>query len=77
MTDPYSNNLLDVNAWAAWITSLTNGQEIGDVCAWNNLQSTTLASGEAFATQPLWSNQANACVQASAAGAPLLARLRP
>jgi hypothetical protein len=72
ITDPYSNNLANVGAWAAWLTSLTNGQEIGDVCQWNNIQNTMLAGGHAFATQPLWSNQANACVQASSSTGPFL-----
>ena len=36
--------------------------EIGDECAWVNLQNTKFSSGT-FPTQPLWSNKANACVQ--------------
>ncbi len=35
--------------------------EIGDICAWQNLQNTVLTTGT-FAVQPLWSNAASACV---------------
>ena len=56
ITDPYANNALNIGAWAGWITSLTNGEEIGDLCAWQDLMDTP-ANGELFATQPLWSNQ--------------------
>jgi hypothetical protein len=38
------------------------GGEIGDLCAWQGLLNTTLTTGK-FATQPLWSDTANACVQ--------------
>jgi serine protease len=36
--------------------------EIGDECAWQNLQNTMFSTGT-FPTQPLWSNSNNACVQ--------------
>jgi serine protease len=46
-TDPFIN---------AWIDgSDPGGGEIGDKCAWTNLQFTYLTTG-AFPTQPLWSN---------------------
>jgi serine protease len=35
--------------------------EIGDICAWQGLANTTLITGS-FAVQPLWSNNASACV---------------
>jgi hypothetical protein len=63
ITNPYDDNTFDHPGWAS-----SNGYEIGDICAWNNLQDTTFPSGQSFATQPLWSNAANACVQVSAAG---------
>jgi serine protease len=52
ITDPLLN---------AWFDS--SGQEIGDKCAWINLQNTTLSGGGSFPTQPLYSNAANGCVQ--------------
>jgi glucan endo-1,3-alpha-glucosidase len=38
------------------------GQEIGDLCAWTNIQR-TMTNGELFVTQPLWSNLSGSCVQ--------------
>ena len=40
----------------------TSYGEIGDECAWQNLQNTQFSTGT-FPTQPLWSNSNNACVQ--------------
>jgi serine protease len=51
ITDPLLN---------AWFDA--SGQEIGDKCAWINLQDIT-TSGGTFAMQPLWSNAASGCVQ--------------
>jgi hypothetical protein len=51
ITDPLLN---------AWIDS--SGAEIGDKCAWINLQNTSMGGGT-FPTQPLWSNSAGGCVQ--------------
>jgi len=53
ITDP------QLNAWYD-----ANGSEIGDICAWTGLADIYL-NGSYFAMQPLWSNRANACVQAS------------
>jgi len=53
ITDPLLN---------AWYDS--SGSEIGDICAWTGLANINL-NGSYFAMQPLWSNRANACVQAS------------
>jgi hypothetical protein len=50
ITDPLLN---------AWFDS--SGQEIGDKCAWINLQDIS-TSGGSFAVQPLWSNSAGGCV---------------
>ena len=44
----------------AWLDS--SGEEIGDKCAWVNLQDTSL-NGTSFPTQPLWSNATSSCVQ--------------
>jgi serine protease len=43
-----------------WLDSGNN--EIGDKCAWVQLQNTSFSTGT-FPTQPLWSNSANGCVQ--------------
>jgi serine protease len=51
-TDPQPNT--------GWLDSGNN--EIGDKCAWVNLQNTSFSTGT-FPTQPLWSNSANGCVQ--------------
>ncbi|HEV3152577.1 MAG TPA: hypothetical protein VGZ02_02090 [Candidatus Baltobacteraceae bacterium] len=51
-TDPQPNS--------GWLDS--SGAEIGDKCAWTNLQNTSFSTGT-FPTQPLWSNAANGCVQ--------------
>lgn len=51
-TDPQPNS--------GWLDG--SGAEIGDKCAWVNLQSTNL-NGASFATQPLWSNAVSGCVQ--------------
>jgi hypothetical protein len=50
-TDPYLG---------AWLDS--SGAEIGDKCAWVDLQDTNL-NGTSFPTQPLWSNASSSCVQ--------------
>jgi len=44
----------------AWLDS--SGAEIGDKCAWVNLQETNL-NGTNYPTQPLWSNAVSGCVQ--------------
>jgi serine protease len=58
VTDPYLN---------AWLDS--SGDEIGDKCAWLNLFDLSLPTGT-FAMQPLWSNRANGCAQATSVGPP-------
>ena len=49
ITDPLIN---------AWYDS--SGEEIGDKCAWINLQNITLSTGT-FPVQPLWSNAISGC----------------
>lgn len=44
-----------------WLDS--NNAEIGDKCAWTNLQLTDFGAAGSFATQPLWSNLDGRCVQ--------------
>ncbi len=43
-------------------TDPSNGEEIGDLCAWTNLQAISFDTGT-FAMQPLWSDTDNACDQ--------------
>ena len=45
---------------SGWVDN--SGSEIGDKCAWINLQNTSFSTGT-FPTQPLWSNSAGGCVQ--------------
>lgn len=52
MTDPQPST--------GWTDS--SGSEIGDKCAWTNLQNTSFSTGT-FPTQPLWSNAVSGCVQ--------------
>jgi hypothetical protein len=42
----------------------SNGEEIGDLCAWDNDQTVNLSTGT-FAMQPLYSNSAGGCVFSS------------
>jgi hypothetical protein len=72
ITDPYSNYDWNIDHEAGWVTSLDGGAEIGDLCAWIDVQNTFLGTGVSFPTQPLWSNQANACVQPQAPQPPRL-----
>jgi hypothetical protein len=51
----------DPGAGNGWIDS--SGSEIGDKCAWMNLQNTSFPNGSTFPTQPLWSNASSSCVQ--------------
>lgn len=53
ITDP------ELNAWYD-----SSGAEIGDICAWQNLQVVGL-NGGSYPMQPLWSNASNSCVQGS------------
>jgi hypothetical protein len=55
LTDPYGGS-----GWTA------SGQEIGDLCAWQNLMQTP-GHGAMYATQPLWSNRARNCIQMTVA----------
>jgi hypothetical protein len=43
-------------------TDPSNGEEIGDLCAWTNLQAISFDTGT-FAMQPLWSDTDNGCDQ--------------
>jgi hypothetical protein len=56
----YTETITDQNPAGGWTDS--SGEEIGDKCAWINLQNTKMGGGT-FPTQPLWSNSARGCVQ--------------
>jgi hypothetical protein len=57
----YGEAVTDPEPSSGWVDP-SNGEEIGDLCAWVNLQAINLGTGT-FAMQPLWSNSANGCVQ--------------
>lgn len=50
----------DPRPCSGWCDS--SGNEIGDKCAWQNLQNTAFTNGT-YPTQPLWSNKNGGCVQ--------------
>lgn len=56
----YAETLTDPEPASGWVDS--QGSEIGDKCAWQNLFAINLSSGS-FAMQPLWSNNDNGCAQ--------------
>ncbi len=57
----YGEAVTDPVPPSGW-TDQANGQEIGDLCAWTNLQAISFDTGT-FAMQPLWSDNDNACIQ--------------
>ncbi|MEZ0066873.1 hypothetical protein ABIA32_002886 [Streptacidiphilus sp. MAP12-20] len=54
----YAETLTDPQPSSGWVAS--DGQENGDLCAWQNLGAVSLPSGS-FAMQPTWSNAAGGC----------------
>jgi hypothetical protein len=56
----YAEAVTDPEPSSGWVAS--DGEEIGDLCAWQNLAVTNLDTGS-FATQPLWSNNDGGCTQ--------------
>ncbi|HEY1977282.1 MAG TPA: hypothetical protein VGG89_12080 [Candidatus Baltobacteraceae bacterium] len=70
-----AETITDPDAATGWLDS--NGQEIGDKCAWYHLQNTsfggTTLGTSMFPTQPLWSNaaaSASGCVQSYGGSSP-------
>ncbi|HEY2580079.1 MAG TPA: hypothetical protein VGI74_27515 [Streptosporangiaceae bacterium] len=57
----YAEAVTDPEPSSGWVDQ-SNGEEIGDLCAWQNLQAISLDTGS-FAMQPLWSDNDNGCVQ--------------
>ena len=58
----YAEAVTDPEPSSGYVDS--NGEENGDLCAWDNLQTVNLGSGT-FAMQPLYSNSAGGCVFSS------------
>ncbi len=52
--------ITDPGAGNGWIDS--SGEEIGDKCAWTNLQDDVMYGGASFPNQPEWSNATASCV---------------
>jgi hypothetical protein len=57
----YAEAVTDPVPPSGW-TDTSNGEEIGDLCAWFNLQAISFDTGT-FAMQPLWSDNDNGCDQ--------------
>jgi serine protease len=55
----YAEAITDPEVGSGWVDA--SGEEIGDICAWQGLTALGLSTG-GFAIQPLWSNNAGACV---------------
>jgi serine protease len=53
-TDPVTTN-----SGYGWLAG--NGQEIGDLCAWNPASSDVTLGSHSYAVQPLWSNSVSGC----------------
>lgn len=58
----YAEAVTDPQPSSGYVDS--NGEEIGDLCAWDNDQTVSLSTGS-FAMQPLYSNSAGGCVFSS------------
>jgi serine protease len=58
----YAEAITDPEPSSGWVDS--NGEEIGDLCAWDNDQTVSFSTGS-FAMQPLYSNKDNGCVFSS------------
>ncbi|WP_052433815.1 hypothetical protein [Streptacidiphilus melanogenes] len=54
----YAESLTDPQPSSGWVAS--DGEEDGDLCAWQNLGTISLPTGD-FAMQPTWSNAAGGC----------------
>jgi serine protease len=54
----YAESLTDPQPSSGWVAS--DGEENGDLCAWQNLGAVSLPTGS-FAMQPTWSNAAGGC----------------
>jgi serine protease len=54
----YAEAVTDPQPSSGWVAS--DGEEIGDLCAWQNLTALGLNTGS-FAVQPLWSNAVGGC----------------
>ncbi len=60
MTDPHPER---TTTNFGWITSTgSNGEEIGDLCAWASNSTDITVGSHSDAVQPLWSNASSSCV---------------
>ena len=57
----YAEAVTDPEPSSGWVGQ-SDGEEIGDLCAWTDLQAISFDTGT-FAMQPLWSDNDNGCVQ--------------
>ncbi|MBV8148776.1 MAG: hypothetical protein JO092_06775 [Candidatus Eremiobacteraeota bacterium] len=75
-TDPLVNAWYDSSETAHYCSGADASAycEIGDKCSWTDLQNSPVTGGT-FPTQPLWSNEARACVQGTGTLGPV--RVRP
>ncbi|GAA1985189.1 hypothetical protein [Kitasatospora viridis] len=58
----YAESMTDPEPSSGWVAS--DGEEDGDLCAWQNLGDISLPTGS-FAMQPTWSNSAGGCAMSS------------
>jgi hypothetical protein len=54
----YTETITDPGAGDGWVAP--DGEENGDLCAWQDLHTIDLSTGS-FAVQPTWSNQDGGC----------------
>jgi hypothetical protein len=55
----YAESVTDPNPPTGWYDN--NGGEIGDKCAWDNIQNDPFKKGSSYTSQPEWSNANNQC----------------
>jgi serine protease len=60
--------ITDPGAGNGWLDS--SGQEIGDKCAWTNLQNVSMYGGAVFPNQPEWSNAISGCAYSYGSSTP-------
>jgi hypothetical protein len=56
----YAESVTDPQLSAWWDSG--NGQEIGDLCAWQNIQNDPMAGGSSYTMQPEYSDASASCV---------------
>lgn len=56
----YGESVTDPNPPTAWYNQLYG--EIGDICAWTDIENDTFKNGTVFTAQPMFSNASQSCV---------------